>query len=173
MFALQRVKNDERDAADMTDLLWMGWLPEAWIAPPATRELRGWVRHRATLVGLRSNLKCRVHAVWAVSRIVDSSSWLSWPGCCSGLVVAEGFGLGAVGESGVQPPAVVEDFDVFRDGEPGLRPSIEPASVVHLVLQGGKERLCCGVVPAHPGPPDAGLNLVAGAEAGELMRGRR
>jgi hypothetical protein len=46
-------------------------------------------------------------------------------------------------------------------------------SVVHLVLQGRKERLCCGVVPAHPGPADAGLNLVAGAEAGELMRGRR
>ena len=31
----------------------MGRLPEAWIAPPATRELRGWVRHRAKLVGLR------------------------------------------------------------------------------------------------------------------------
>ena len=35
----------------------MGRLPEAWIAPPATRELRGWVRHRAELVGLRSKLK--------------------------------------------------------------------------------------------------------------------
>jgi hypothetical protein len=107
------VKNDECDAADLADLLWMGRLPEAWIAPPATRELRGWVRHRAKLVGLRSNLKCQIHAVWAVSRIVDSSSWLSWSGCCSGLVTAEGFGRGAVAESGVQPPAVVEDFDVF------------------------------------------------------------
>jgi transposase len=43
----------------------MGRLPEAWIAPPATRELRGWVRHRAKLVGLRSNRKCQVHAVLA------------------------------------------------------------------------------------------------------------
>ena len=43
----------------------MGRLPEAWIAPPATRELRGWVRHRAKLVGLRSSLKCQVHAVLA------------------------------------------------------------------------------------------------------------
>src|SRR4051794_20963604 len=43
----------------------MGRLPEAWIAPPATRELRGWVRHRAKLVGLRSHLKCQVHAVLA------------------------------------------------------------------------------------------------------------
>ena len=65
MFALRRVKNDARDAADLADLLRMGRLPEAWIAPPATRELRGWVRHRAKLVGLRSNLKCQVHAVLA------------------------------------------------------------------------------------------------------------
>jgi hypothetical protein len=51
MFASKRVKNDERDAAELADLPWTGRLPEAWIAPPATRELRGWVRHRATLVG--------------------------------------------------------------------------------------------------------------------------
>ena len=61
----RRVKNDERDAADLADLLRMGRLPEAWIAPPATRELRGWVRHRAKLVGLRSNLKCQIHAILA------------------------------------------------------------------------------------------------------------
>jgi len=65
MFSLRRVKNDERDAADLADLLRMGRLPEAWIAPPATRELRGWVRHRAKLVGLRSCLKNQVHAVLA------------------------------------------------------------------------------------------------------------
>lgn len=65
MFSLRRVKNDERDAADLADLPRMGRLPEAWIAPPATRELRGWVRHRAKLVGLRSNLKCQVHGVLA------------------------------------------------------------------------------------------------------------
>ena len=58
-----------RDAADLADLLRMGRLPEAWIAPPATRELRGWVRHRAKLVGLRSNLKCQVHAVLAAAGI--------------------------------------------------------------------------------------------------------
>src|SRR6187455_3618906 len=65
MFSLRRVKNDQRDAADLADLLRMGRLPEAWIAPPATRELRGWVRHRAKLVGLRSNLKCQVHGILA------------------------------------------------------------------------------------------------------------
>ena len=65
MFSLRRVKNDELDAGDLADLWRMGRLPEAWIAPPATRELRGWVRHRAKLVGLRSNLKCQIHAVLA------------------------------------------------------------------------------------------------------------
>jgi hypothetical protein len=31
-----RVKNDERDAADLADLLRMGRLPQAWVAPPVT-----------------------------------------------------------------------------------------------------------------------------------------
>ena len=32
----------------------MGRLPEAWLAPPAVRELRELVRYRAKLVALRS-----------------------------------------------------------------------------------------------------------------------
>lgn len=64
-FEYRRVKNDERDAADLADLLRMGRLPEAWIAPPVTRELRELVRHRAKLVGLRSHCKAEVHAVLA------------------------------------------------------------------------------------------------------------
>ena len=51
------MKNDEGDAVDLIDMLGLGRLPEAWIAPPATRELRELVRHRAKLVGLRSH--CR------------------------------------------------------------------------------------------------------------------
>lgn len=39
-FAYRRVKNDVRDAADLADLLRMGRLPEAWIAPPAVRNCR-------------------------------------------------------------------------------------------------------------------------------------
>jgi len=64
-FEYRRVKNDVRDAADLADLLRMGRLPEAWIAPPVTRELRELVRHRAKLVGLRSHCKAEVHAVLA------------------------------------------------------------------------------------------------------------
>jgi len=79
MFSYRRVKNDERDAADLADLLRMGRLPEAWIAPPATRELRGWVRHRAKLVGLRSSLKCQVHAVLAGAGVAVPMSDLFGP----------------------------------------------------------------------------------------------
>lgn len=64
-FTYRRVKNDVRDAADLADLLRMGRLPQAWIAPPATRGLRELVRHRAKLVALRSGLKASVHAVLA------------------------------------------------------------------------------------------------------------
>jgi transposase len=61
----RRVKNDERDAADLIDLLRLGRLAESWIAPPALRELRELVRYRAKLVALRSGLKSQIHAVLA------------------------------------------------------------------------------------------------------------
>jgi len=64
-FAYRRVKNDVRDATDLADLLRMGRLPEAWIAPPEVRGLREQVRHRCKLVAIRSGLKAQVHAVLA------------------------------------------------------------------------------------------------------------
>ena len=64
-FSYRRVKNDERDAADLADLLRMGRLPEAWIAPPRVRELRELTRYRHKLVGLRTSCKDQVHAVLA------------------------------------------------------------------------------------------------------------
>jgi transposase len=64
-FAYRRVKNDERDASDLADLLRMGRLPEAWVAPPEVRGLREAVRHRCKLVALRSGLKAQLHSVLA------------------------------------------------------------------------------------------------------------
>jgi transposase len=64
-FEYRRVKNDLRDSVDLADLLRLGRLPESWIAPPATRELRELIRHRAKLVALRSHCKAQVHAVLA------------------------------------------------------------------------------------------------------------
>jgi transposase len=64
-FSYRRVKNDVRDAADLADLLRMGRLPEAWIAPRPVRELREITRYRHKLVGLRTSCKDQVHAVLA------------------------------------------------------------------------------------------------------------
>jgi transposase len=64
-FSYRRVKNDERDAADLADLLRMGRLPEAWIAPPQVRALREVIRYRHKLVQQRTSCKDQVHAVLA------------------------------------------------------------------------------------------------------------
>jgi len=57
----RRVKNDVRDATLLADLLRLGRLPEAWVAPREVRELREMVRYRAKLGRLRSGLKQQVH----------------------------------------------------------------------------------------------------------------
>jgi transposase len=64
-FTYRRTKNDARDAADLADLLRMGRLPEAWIAPRPVRDLRELTRYRIKLVRLRTSCKDQVHAVLA------------------------------------------------------------------------------------------------------------
>ncbi len=66
----RRVKNDERDARDLADLLRLGRLAEAWIAPPKVRELREMVRFRLKLSNLRTGLKAQVHSVMAKNGIL-------------------------------------------------------------------------------------------------------
>ena len=41
-FTYRRVKNDERDAADLAGLLRMGRLPEAWVAPRRCGSFANW-----------------------------------------------------------------------------------------------------------------------------------
>src|SRR6266487_1028786 len=62
-FSYRRVKNDERDCADLADLLRLGRLPEAWIAPPPVRAVREVTRYRHKLVQQRTSCKDQVHAV--------------------------------------------------------------------------------------------------------------
>jgi transposase len=64
-FSHRRVKNDELDARDLADLLRMGRLAEAWIAPPEIRELREITRYRGKLVHIRTSCKDQVHGVLA------------------------------------------------------------------------------------------------------------
>ena len=63
-FSVREIASDIRGWQRMTAARRYGVLrlPEAWIAPPAVRELRELVRYRAKLVALRSGLKAQVHA---------------------------------------------------------------------------------------------------------------
>ena len=60
-YANRRVKNDLADATMLADLLRLGRLPEAWVAPPEIRQLREIVRYRAKLGRLRTGLKTQIH----------------------------------------------------------------------------------------------------------------
>src|ERR1700747_3059789 len=73
-FRYRRVKNDVRDAADLADLRRLGRLPQAWLAPPQTREWRERVRYRAKLVAIRSGLKAQIHAVLAKAGVLIAVS---------------------------------------------------------------------------------------------------
>jgi transposase len=59
----RRVKNDQRDASDLVDMLRLDRLPESWIAPAPVRELRELVRYRHKLVQLRAGLKSQIQGV--------------------------------------------------------------------------------------------------------------
>jgi transposase len=66
----RRVKNDERDAAELANRLRRGDLPEAWIAPPEIRELRELCRYRLKLTAYRTSAKAQIHAIMAKEGIL-------------------------------------------------------------------------------------------------------
>ena len=78
-FENRRVKNDDKDATLLADLLRMGSLPE-WIAPRSLRELRELVRYRHKLSQLRTGLKSQVHSVLGKEGVVPSLTTLWGPG---------------------------------------------------------------------------------------------
>ena len=84
-FSYRRVKNDERDAADLADLLRMGRLPEAWIAPPEIRELREITRYRHKLVKARTSARTRCTGCWPSSA---SRSPIRTSSACTGRQLA-------------------------------------------------------------------------------------
>lgn len=61
----KRVKTDRADALELARLLRLGSLPEAYIAPPALRELRELVRHRQQLVKVSTATKAGIRGVLA------------------------------------------------------------------------------------------------------------
>ena len=116
-FTYRRVKNDERDAADLADLLRMGRLPEAWIAPAEVRELRELTRYRHKLVRLRTSCKDQVHAVLAK---------LGVPVTCSDI-----FGAARVRVAGPAGPAAA----LCREG--GLAAALTGVLATEIAMLGG------------------------------------
>jgi Transposase len=70
-FSCRRVKNDEKDAADLAGLLRMGRLAEAQLAPAEIRELRELTRYRALC---RGRHRCR----YAEARIMPMRGDRAW-----------------------------------------------------------------------------------------------
>jgi hypothetical protein len=64
----------------LAQLLRADLLPEAWIAPPAVRQLRALLRHRASLVRLGTQLQNRIHAVAADHGYDRTGSYWTGPG---------------------------------------------------------------------------------------------
>jgi len=63
LIAKSRLKTDKVDARTLAHLLRTGFLPEAYLAPGHVRDQRLLLRYRQALVGVRTGLKNRVHAV--------------------------------------------------------------------------------------------------------------
>jgi transposase len=157
-FAYQRVKKDHSDARLLADLLRMGRLPEAWIAPPEVRELRELVRYRHKTVEARANAKAQVHAVFAKQGVAVPMSDLFGRG---GTVLLENADLD----------------EVYRIRVESLRDIIEVQSREIAML----ERLIHRRLAGHPGYeaiqaiPGVGKTLAAifVAEIGDISRFER
>lgn len=67
--ARKRVKTDPRDAYELANLMRLGSLPEAYIAPPELRELRELVRHRQQMVKVGTATKAGIRALLAKHNI--------------------------------------------------------------------------------------------------------
>jgi transposase len=89
----------------MAQLLRADLLPEAWIAPPAVRQLRALLRHRVQLVRLRTLLRDRIRVVLANHGHDHPAGYWSGPGrdwlaslplpAVSREVIEDGLGLRA------------------------------------------------------------------------------
>src|SRR5207247_2095458 len=79
--ASARLKRRQGAGAEiLAQLLRADLLPEAWIAPPAVRQLRALLRHRVQLVRLRTLLRNRIHAVLAGHGHDRPAGYRSGPG---------------------------------------------------------------------------------------------
>jgi len=77
-------KTDHGDAALLADLLRVGYLPEVWLAPEETLQLRRLVRYRQGLAADRKNIKLRIRSLLREERMPRppanawTKGWLTW-----------------------------------------------------------------------------------------------
>jgi transposase len=77
-------KTDLGDAGLLADLARVNYLPEVWLAPEATRELRRLVRHRSQLVRRRTDVKLKIRALLRENRLKCAEfrpwtkAWVGW-----------------------------------------------------------------------------------------------
>ncbi len=77
-------KSDGRDAFLLADLVRVNYLPEVWLAPLATRQLRRLVRFRQQLKRERTEVKQQIHGLLAEERALQApanpwtKAWLAW-----------------------------------------------------------------------------------------------
>jgi transposase len=167
-----RTKNDEKDAADLADLLRMGRLPEAWIAPAEIRELRELTRYRIKLVAQRTSAKDQVHAVLAKLGVpvtctdifgVWGSTWLDGLGLpqpYAGKVASLRQLAGELATEIALLDTVIADLLAGHDGYhaiqalPGIGPvlaAVTVAEIGDIRRFGCPARLCswAGLTPRH------------------------
>ena len=70
--AAAKVKTDAIDARTLADLLRVGLLPQAYLAPPSIQALRRLVRTRTSLVETRTRFKNQVHGVLTQAGFIPS-----------------------------------------------------------------------------------------------------
>ena len=128
-YANRRVKNDLPDATLLADLLRLGRLPEAWVAPPEVRELREMVRYRAKLGRLRTGLKAQVHQTLGKEGVIPQLDSI-WGG--GGQRWLDDLQLG---------DAYVERIESLRDLHRAARPGDPPVRRLHPPPPAGSSRL--------------------------------
>jgi transposase len=175
-FEGRRVKNDVADCRLLVDLLRVGILPEAWIAPPACRDVRELVRYRAKLVGLRSGLKAQIHAVFAKcgvqvdhSHLFDTDSGLALLDHLASRRLHGAFAARVaslrtlIDQLSVQIDDVVDVIDARLEGHPGYQavrsiPGVGPVVAGVFIAEiwdvsrfptAGHLASWCGLTPRH------------------------
>jgi transposase len=77
-------KTDFSDAQLLADLVRVNYLPQVWLAPRSTRELRRLVRHRGQLVERRKDTKLRIRGLLRENRLkcrgasAWTKAWYAW-----------------------------------------------------------------------------------------------